>query len=124
MTGKTPRVSRADQPCVASYICPATENLAQVRVLIMATVWIPSLLRELCGGNRIVDVPGRSVRQVIDSLEQRCPGIKERLVEDGQLRPDLAVSVDGETTQIGLLQPVGEDSEIHILPALGGGATR
>jgi molybdopterin synthase sulfur carrier subunit len=90
----------------------------------MATVWIPSLLRELCGGNRIVDVPGRSVRQVIDSLEQRCPGIKERLVEDGQLRPDLAVSVDGETTQIGLLQPVGEDSEIHILPALGGGATR
>ena len=88
----------------------------------MAKVWIPSLLRELCGGERIVEVPGRSVRQVIENLEARCPGIRERLIEDGELRPDLAVSVDGETTQIGLLQPVGEDSEVHILPALGGGA--
>ena len=89
----------------------------------MAKVWIPSLLRELCGGERIVEVPGRSVRQVIENLEARCPGIRERLIEDGELRPDLAVSVDGETTQIGLLQPVGDDSEVHILPALGGGET-
>ncbi len=88
----------------------------------MATVWIPSLLRGLCGDERIVEVPGRSVHQVIDNLEARCPGIRERLVEDGELRPELAVSVDGETTQIGLLQPVGEQSEVHILPALGGGA--
>ncbi len=88
----------------------------------MAKVWIPSLLRELCGGERIVEVRGRSVRQVIENLESHCPGIRERLIEDGDLRPDLAVSVDGEATQIGLLQPVGEQSEVHILPALGGGA--
>jgi sulfur-carrier protein len=88
----------------------------------MATVWIPSLLRPLCGGDRTVEVAGRSVREVIESLEARCPGIWDRLVEDGRLRPELAVSVDGETTQIGLMQPVGEGSEVHILPALGGGA--
>jgi molybdopterin converting factor small subunit len=87
----------------------------------MATVWIPSLLRELCGGERIVEAPGRTVRQVIESLEGPCPGIRDRLVEDGELRPELAISVDGETTQIGLMQPVGETSEVHILPALGGG---
>ncbi len=87
----------------------------------MAKVWIPSLLRDMCGGEHIIDVPGRSVRQVIDNLDTHCPGIRDRLIEDGDLRPDLAVSVDGETTQIGLLQPVGEDSEVHILPALGGG---
>ena len=90
----------------------------------MAKVWIPSLLRELCGGERIVEVPGRSVRQVIANLEAHCPGIGERLIEDGELRPDLAVSVDGEATQIGLLQPVGEHSEVHILPALSGGASQ
>ena len=89
----------------------------------MAKVWVPTLLRSLCQGERVVVVPGRSVRQVVDNLEARCPGIRERLVEDGELRPDLAVSVDGETTQIGLLQPVGEQSEVHILPALGGGGT-
>lgn len=87
----------------------------------MATVWIPSLLRGLCDDRRIVDVPGRTVREVVENLEARCPGIRERLVEDGALRPELAVSVDGETTQIGLMQPVGERSEVHILPALGGG---
>jgi sulfur-carrier protein len=86
----------------------------------MAKVWIPSLLRGLCGDERVVEVPGRSVRQVIENLEARCPGIRARLVEDGDLRPDLAVSVDGEATQIGLLQPVGEESEVHILPAPGG----
>jgi molybdopterin converting factor small subunit len=88
----------------------------------MASVWIPSLLRELCSGERVVQVPGATVRQVIENLESRCPGIRGRLVEGGELRPELAVSVDGETTQIGLLQPVGEASEVHILPALGGGA--
>lgn len=87
----------------------------------MATVWIPSLLRDLCGGDRVIEVPGRTVRQVIDALDARCPGMRDRLLADGELRPDLAVSVDGETTQIGLLQSVGENSEIHLLPALGGG---
>ena len=65
--------------------------------------------------------PDGSVRQVIENLDVRCPGIRDRLIEDGDLRPDLAVSVDGETTQIGLLQSVAEESEVHILPALGGG---
>lgn len=87
----------------------------------MATVWIPSLLRDLCGGERIVDVEGRTLRQVIAALDQRCPGLGERLVQDGELRPELAFAVDGETTEIGLLQPVGERSEVHILPALSGG---
>ena len=87
----------------------------------MATVWIPSLLRGLCSDASTIEVPGRTVRQVIESLEARCPGIRERLIEDGELRPELAIAVDGETTQIGLLQPVGDQSEVHILPALGGG---
>ena len=87
----------------------------------MATVWIPSLLRGLCSGAGTVEVPGRTLRQVIENLEAACPGIGARLLEDGELNLDLAFAVDGETTQIGLLQPVGESSEVHILPALGGG---
>lgn len=88
----------------------------------MASVWIPSLLRDLCDGERVVQAPGRTVREVIENLEARCPGIRARIVQDGDLRPELAISVDGETTQIGLLQPVSANAEVHILPALGGGA--
>jgi hypothetical protein len=29
--------------------------------------------------------------------------------------------VDGEVARLGLLQPVRADSEVHFLPALGGG---
>jgi hypothetical protein len=44
-----------------------------------------------------------------------------RLVEDDALRSELAVAVDGVITPLGLLQPLGENSEVVIMPAIGGG---
>jgi molybdopterin converting factor small subunit len=35
--------------------------------------------------------------------------------------PSIAVVVDGETSILGLLEPVSEGSEVHFLPAIGGG---
>jgi len=87
----------------------------------MAKVWVPSLLRTLCDGRSIVEVEGRTLRQVVENLDAACPGIRARLIEDGELRPELAVAVDGEVTDLGLLQQVREASEIQILPAIGGG---
>ena len=80
-------------------------------------------MQVLTGGQKIVQVAGASVRQVINNLEKDYPGIKARLCEeDGMdLLPGIAVIVDGETSQLGLLERVGEDSEVHFLPALGGG---
>jgi molybdopterin synthase sulfur carrier subunit len=63
-----------------------------------------------------------NVRQVIDRLDQLFPGIKDRLVVEGQIRPSLAVAVDGEVARMGLLDKVGGDSEVHFVPAIGGGA--
>ena len=37
------------------------------------------------------------------------------------LLPGIAVIIDGETSQLGLLERVEENSEVHFLPALGGG---
>jgi len=89
----------------------------------MPEVWIPPRMQVLTGGQKIVQVAGASVRQVINNLEKDYPGIKARLCEeDGMdLLPGIAVIVDGETSQLGLLERVGEDSEVHFLPALGGG---
>jgi molybdopterin synthase sulfur carrier subunit len=88
----------------------------------LATVWVPSLMRDLTGGADRVDVPGRTVRQVIESLEAAYPGIKDRLVEDDRLKPSIGVAVDGVMTRLGVRQPVGETSEVHFLPAVSGGA--
>ena len=78
-------------------------------------------MQALTGGNDRVEVAGSTVRQVVDNLEAEYPGIKDRLVEDHRIKPNIAVAVDGEITPLGLLEKVGESSEVHFLPAIGGG---
>ena len=87
----------------------------------MAVVWIPSLLQSLTGGQEKVLVPGATVGEIIDSLEARFPGVRERLVEGGAIRPHIAVAIDGDVSPEGLEQDVRESSEIHFIPALSGG---
>ena len=87
----------------------------------MATVFIPTLLQPGVGGVSRVEVSGASVRQVIEQLEQLHPGIQAKLVEGGRLRPNLSVAVDGEVSPLGLLEPVGPESEVHFVVAISGG---
>ena len=87
----------------------------------MATVVIPALLRKLTDGKDRVAVQGRNIGQVIEDLERQFPGLREQLVENGDIKPSIAVSVDGEMGTGGVLDPVRESSEIFFIPALGGG---
>ena len=87
----------------------------------MATVWIPSLMRDLTAGLETVDASGSTVRQVIDALNRTYPGIVDRLCVGEQIDPAIAVHIDGRIAQRGLLAPVAESSEIHFLPAIAGG---
>ncbi|MCH8827718.1 MAG: MoaD/ThiS family protein [Chloroflexi bacterium] len=89
----------------------------------MATVFIPSLMQSLTDGKHEVEVEGATVRQIINNLEAAFPGMKERLLDQGQMKPNISVAVDGEVTPLGMLEKVGENSEVHFLPAIGGGAT-
>lgn len=88
----------------------------------MATVYIPSLMQKMTGGNSTVEVEGSSVRQIINNLDVEYPGIKDRLMNKNRVKPNISVAVDGEVTPIGILEKVGEDSEVHFLPAIGGGS--
>lgn len=87
----------------------------------MPTVWIPPLLQDLTGGQPTVRVPGATVAEVIEALDHAYPGLKGRVMEEGRLIAGLAVAVDSRVTTRGVGEPVGEGSEIHFLPALGGG---
>ena len=89
----------------------------------MPEVWIPARMQAMAGGNKTVRVAGASVRQVINNLDSEYPGIRALLCDDDgmDLLPGIAVIIDGETSQLGLLERVEENSEIHFLPALGGG---
>jgi molybdopterin converting factor small subunit len=87
----------------------------------MAVVWIPSLMRDLTGGQEQVRVPGKTVGQVLAALEEAYPGVEGRLCEGERLAPTLAVSVDGKIARLRLSEPVGEQSEIRFPPAIAGG---
>ena len=89
----------------------------------MPEVWIPPRMQALTGGKEQVQVAGSTVRQVMNNLDKEFPGIKELLydAEEDDLMAGIAVIVDGEVSQLGLLERVGENSEVHFLPAIGGG---
>lgn len=88
----------------------------------MAQVFIPSSLRGLSGGREVVTVFGTTVRAVIEALDRECPGVAELVIEDSRIRRGLQIAVDGTVAALGLLEPVPANAEIHILPAIGGGA--
>jgi sulfur-carrier protein len=87
----------------------------------MAVVVVPALLRKLTGGQDRVSVTGRNVGQVVEDLERQFPGLRDQLLQNGELKPSIAVSIDGEMGTGGLLDRVKDTSEIFFIPAIGGG---
>ncbi len=87
----------------------------------MPKVFIPTLLRHLTDGCTEVAIEGATVRQIISNLEAQHPGIEDRLLEAGRLRPNIAIAIDGEITPLGLLESVPASSELHFLFAIRGG---
>lgn len=87
----------------------------------MAKVFIPFAMRKLAEGKSEVDVPGGTLREVIDNLEGMYPGTKDQLVENGSLKPGLAAVVGQQPTREGLRAKVDEDTEVHFLPHISGG---
>ena len=87
----------------------------------MATVFIPTSLQKLTGGQDKIVLSGSTVREIVNNLDAAFPGTKERLVDGFKIKSSISVAVDGEISPMGLLEKVGEDSEVHFVAAIGGG---
>lgn len=87
----------------------------------MPNVWIPALMRDMTGGEEMVRISGQTVQQVIENLEERFPGIQDRLCDKDGLRSNINVIVDGEVSHRRLRQTLSENSEVHFLPVMSGG---
>ena len=87
----------------------------------MPIVFVPPLMRNLTDGAERVEVQGTTVRQAIAALEAQHPGFLTRLCDGDELRPGMTVGIDGHLSNQGLRQKVQSTSEIHFLPAIGGG---
>jgi len=87
----------------------------------MATVVVPALLRKLTDGRDRVRATGRNIGELVADLERQFPGFAGHLVENGDIKPSVAVSIDGEMGTGGVLDRVTENSEVFFIPAIGGG---
>ena len=86
-------------------------------------VRIPAPLRPLVGGASTIECAPGTVRDLIDQLETRHAGFRERVMQDGSLRRFVNVFVAGDDIRFGegIDTQVDDGQEVTILPAVAGG---
>jgi molybdopterin synthase sulfur carrier subunit len=87
----------------------------------MPTLFIPAPIRDLTQGKTSVVVSGSNVREAIESLDAQYPGVKDRLCEEGRIRPNISVMVDGQVSHLKMREKLEETSEVHFVIAISGG---
>ena len=88
------------------------------------TVKIPTILRRHVGGAAEVEGTGGNIRDLLQDLEQRYPGITGGILTDeGGLHRFVNLYVNGEDVRyLGALETeVNEGDTVSILPAVAGG---
>ncbi len=86
-------------------------------------VRIPTILRTYTDGEKAVSGEGGNLSALIDDLESSHPGIKERLVDDGDLRRFVNIYVNDEDVRFigGLEAELTDGDQVVVLPAVAGG---
>jgi sulfur-carrier protein len=86
-------------------------------------VRIPTILRTYTDGEKAVSGEGSTLSELIEHLENNHPGIKERLVENDDLRRFVNVYVNDEDVRFtgGLETSVSDGDQVVVLPAVAGG---
>ncbi|HZJ52009.1 MAG TPA: ubiquitin-like small modifier protein 1 [Actinomycetota bacterium] len=90
----------------------------------MNRVKIPTQLRTLTNDAPEVEAQGGTVSEIVDDLEARYPGLKERLMDDsGKLRRFVNIYVNDEDVRFleGIGTEVPDGAKLSIIPAVAGG---
>ena len=86
-------------------------------------VRIPTILRTYTAGEKTVAGSGATLAELIDDIESRHSGIRDRLVDDKGLRRFVNVYLNDEDVRFlgGLETPVTDGDNVTVLPAVAGG---
>jgi len=71
-------------------------------------------------GTKEISVPGRNLRAVVYALIEQFPALGKILLENGQVRRHVIITVNGQTI-VDLDMPVTEQDQIAIFPPIAGG---
>ena len=87
----------------------------------MTTIFIPTPLRRITGGQSKIEVEGANVGELIEAANAQYPGIAEKLLDDsGNIKRFINVFKNDDQVD-GLETPVGEGDRVSIVPAMAGG---
>jgi molybdopterin converting factor small subunit len=88
----------------------------------VAIVHLPrSLVALFPDAPRRLEIEGATVAEVIDGLDQRIPGLRNRVVDAGPvIRTHINVFVAGQRAGLDTIVPAG--AEVHVIPAVSGGS--
>ena len=79
-----------------------------------------SLVSLIPGTSRSTELVAATVAEAIDRLDDRTPGLRNRLVDSGPaIRRHINVFVDGEIAT--LETALGPNATVHVIPAVSGG---
>lgn len=86
-------------------------------------VTVPTLLRTFTQDKKRVEVQGQTVLEVIEDMEKQYPGIKERLIGDGQVHRFVNIYVNQDDIRFAdnLATGLKAGDTLTILPAVAGG---
>ena len=86
-------------------------------------VRIPTILRTYTGGEKAVEGAGATLAELIDDLEGRHAGLRDRLVDEKGLRRFVNVYLNDEDVRFlgGLETSVKDGDSVTVLPAVAGG---
>lgn len=86
-------------------------------------VSIPTILRSYTDGAKSVEGSGPTLKDLIDDLESRHPGLGGRLLDAGQLRRFVNVYKNDEDVRFlaGLDTELSDGDNVTVLPAVAGG---
>lgn len=87
-------------------------------------VKIPQVLQKLTENKFEVEVEGRNITELIDNLDKKYKGIKERLCdEEGNVRRFINIYVNNEDMRFldGVNTKLKDGDEVSIIPAIAGG---
>jgi molybdopterin converting factor small subunit len=86
-------------------------------------VRIPTILRQYTSGAKAVEGSGATLAELIDDLETRHSGLRERLVDDKGLRRFVNVYLNDEDVRFlgGLETSLADGDHVTVLPAVAGG---
>ncbi|MCC7161057.1 MAG: MoaD/ThiS family protein [Anaerolineae bacterium] len=91
----------------------------------MATIFVPTPMRKITGGNGKIQIQASTLQEAIDHADATYPGFRERILDNkGEIKRFINIFINGIDVRKlqGRDTPVHDNDQVAVIPAMAGGA--